>query len=380
LKSVRLKGAYMKRIIAQTRKELTQIFRDRLTVALALLLPLILLVLYGKAISFSVTNVPVIVQDFDSSPRSREYTESIATSLTFRVAAASDHTSAEQALAAEAARAIIVIPADFGRDIARGRRAEVQWVIDATDTNTANILRGNASAITDAFARKIGAGGADAPPAVKAEMRLWFNPGRDTDKYIGPGAIAVVLALFPPLLGALAMSREAEHKTILQVYVSSITAREYILGKTAAFFIVALAEWVLVVALGVWLFGLRFAGDPVPFLVGTLVYLFCNVAFGTMAGAAIPNQASTIQAVSTVCFMLSFLMSGFIFPLSNIPAGIRWVAYAVPARHFIEITRDAFLRGSSWAGVWQAIASLALLGSIFLFVAWVRMRRMQVEL
>jgi drug efflux transport system permease protein len=211
-------------------------------------------------------------------------------------------------------------------------------------------------------------------------MRLWFNPGRDTDKYIGPGVIAVVLALFPPLLASLAISRETEQKTILQVYVSSISAGEYILGKTLAFFIIALAEWVLVVGVGMVMFGLSFAGDPTPFLVGTVVYLFCVVAFGTMAGSAIPDQASTIQVVAMVCFMLSFLLSGFLFPLSNIPAGIRWVASFVPARYFIEITRDAFVRGGSWAAVWQAVLSLALLGSFFLLVAWKRMRRMQVEI
>lgn len=369
----------MKRIIAQARKELTQLFRDRLTIALALVLPLILLVLYGKAISFSVKGVSVVVQDFDSSPRSREYVETLANSLTFRVAPVPEGMTAEEALASEAARAVVIIPVGFGRDLARGQHTQVQWMIDATDTNTANILRGNAEAMNQAFSLKTGSGGLFRP-AVRAETRLWFNPGRDTDQYIGPGVIAVVLALFPPLLAALAMARETEQKTILQVYVSSISAHEFIMGKTLAFFVVALAEWVLVVALGMILFGLRFAGDPTPFLAGTVVYLFCNVAFGTMAGASIPDQASTIQVVALVCFMLSFLLSGFLFPLSNIPEGIRWVAYFVPARYFIEITRDAFLRGGSWAGVWQSEAALVLLGLVFLSLAWKHMRRMQVEL
>ncbi|HET9530048.1 MAG TPA: ABC transporter permease [Blastocatellia bacterium] len=370
----------MKRIIAQAQKELTQIFRDRLTVALALVLPLILLVLYGKAISFSVTNVPTVIEDYDNSPRSRSYVEAIAASLTFRIVSLPQGMTSEEALISERVRAAVIIPADFGRDRARGRAAEVQWLIDATDTNTANNLRGNAAALTEDFSRQTGAGGSAGKPAVRAETRLWFNPGRETDKYIGPGVIAVVLALFPPLLAALAMSRETEQKTILQVYVSSISAAEYILGKTLAYFLVAMAEWVLVAGLGMWLFGLRFSGDPTPFLAGTVLYLFCNVAFGTMAGSAIPDQASTIQVVAMVSFMLSFLLSGFLFPLSNIPSGIRWVASVVPARYFVEITRDAFVRGGSWSGVWQAEVALALLGLVFLFIAWMKMRRMQVEI
>jgi ABC-2 type transport system permease protein len=370
----------MKRIIAQARKELTQLFRDRLTVALALVLPLILLVLYGKAISFSVTNVAIFVEDYDRTARSRSYVEMLAASLTFRIVSLPEHMTTEEALASETVRAVVIIPTDFERNLARGRQTEVQWVIDATDTNTANILRGDATAITQAFVAQNSANSPAIEPAVKAEMRLWFNPGRETDKYIGPGDIAVVLALFPPLLAALALSRETEQKTILQVYVSSISAFEYLMGKTLAFFMIALAEWVLVVALGMVMFGLRFAGDPTPFLAGTLVYLFCNVAFGVMAGAAIPNQAATIQAVATVCFVFSFLTSGFMFPISNIPVGIRWVSNLVPARYFIEIARDAFLRGSSWAGVWHAHVALALLGSIFLLVAWKGMRKMQVEI
>ena len=368
----------MKRIIAQARKEMTQVFRDRLTVALALVLPLILLVLYGKSISFSVTNMPVAIEDNDQSPRSRDYIETVAASLTFRVAELPGGMTIEEALTNETVRAAIIIPAGFGRDLINGRNPEVQWQIDATDTNTATMLRGYAASLTSAFNQKIGAG-AGVEPAVKADPRLWFNPGRETDKYIGPGVIAVVLALFPPLLASLAMSRETEQKTILQVYVSSISATEYILGKALAFFTIAIGQWVLVVSSGMLLFGLGFAGDPTPFLVGTVLYLFCNVAFGVMAGSAIPDQASTIQVVAMVCFMLSFLMSGFLFPLSNIPAEIRWISRAVPARYFIEITRDAFVRGGSWPAVWQAVGSLGLLGFFFMFVAWIKMRRMQVE-
>src|SRR5262249_21092772 len=178
----------------------------------------------------------------------------------------------------------------------------------------------------------------------------------------------------------LAMSRESEQKTILQVYVSSISAHEYVLGKALAFFIISLAEWALVTIAGMALFGLRFIGSPMPYLVGTIIYLFCNVAFGVMAGAAISNQATAIQAISSLCFVLSFLISGFIFPLSNIPVGIRWISNIVPARYFIEISRDAFVRGAGWSAVWTAHLALALLGTIFLFVAWLKMRRMQVNI
>lgn len=366
----------MRKIIAQAQKELTQTFRDRLTLALAIILPLILLALYGKSISFTVTGVPILVQDFDQTPTSRNYVETIVASTTYRLVELKPNERPELALAKEQARAIVVIPTDFERSLKRGRAVELQWLIDGTDANTANILRGYASALTEAFMTEHGLNKASVP-AVKAEMRLFFNPGQETDKYIGPGVIAVVLALFPPLLAALAMSRETEQKTILQVYVSSISAQQYLLGKTLAFFIIAMLEWVLVLLVGMWMFGLHFVSAPTPFLVGTVVYLFCNVAFGVMIGAAIRDQATAIQAVATVCFLLSFLLSGFLFPISNIPGSIRWIAYFVPARYFIEITRDTFVREGSWATIAPATLALLALCIAYLTIAWGKMRKMQ---
>ncbi|HKX31561.1 MAG TPA: ABC transporter permease [Blastocatellia bacterium] len=369
----------MKRIIAQARKELTQTFRDRLTVLLALVLPLILLALLGTALSFSVKGLAVVVQDFDRTPLSRQYIDALNSSLTFRVVPGSADRSAREALASEQARAVIVIPQNFESDFRRGRPSEVQWLIDAVDANTANVLRGQATALTNAFLAQLNpASESAAQPAIKAEARMWYNPGGSSRKFIGPGAFGVALALFPPLLAALAMSREGEQKTILQVYVSSISAHEFLLGKIAAFFLIALAEWVLALIIAVPLFDLKMAGDPTPFLVGTVLYLFCNVCFGVMIGVSIPNQAAAIQAVAGVQFLLSFLLSGFIFPVSNIPAGIRWISAFVPARYFIEISRDSFVRGGGWPAVWPATIMLALIGSFFFFKAWRKMGKMQV--
>jgi drug efflux transport system permease protein len=370
----------MKRIMAQARKELTQIFRDRLTVALALVLPLILLALLGTALSFSVKGIAVVVQDFDQTPLSRRYIDAINASLTFRVAPLSLDQRPDEALMAERARVVVVIPENFERDFLRGQQAEAQWLIDAVDANTANNMRGQAAALTNAFAAQSGAADVSSgKPAIKAETRMWYNPGASSRKFIGPGAFAVVLALFPPLLAALAISREGEQKTILQVYVSSISAHEFLLGKAVAFFIIALAEWALAFLVAVPLFDLKIAGDPTPLLVGTVFYLFCNVSFGVMVGVSIPNQAAAIQAVAGVQFLLSFLLSGFIFPVSNIPAGIRWISTFVPARYFIELSRDAFVRGGGWPAVWDAPLMLALIGAFFFFKAWRKTRHMQIE-
>ena len=367
----------MKRIIAQARKELTQTARDTLTLVLALVLPLILLALMGSAISLEVKNITIVVQDMDKTPLSRRYVDAYRASLTFQIVELPETMQPDRALEMNMARGALVIPPDFERRIQRGMDAEIQWLIDGTDANTANIMRGQAVAVTQSFMAQ---NFPLAPkPPIKPQVRLWYNPGRESSKYIGPGMFAVGLALFPPLLAALAMSREGEQKTILQVYVSSITAHEFLLGKIVAYTLIALAEWALCLVLAIWLFGLWFAGDPTPFLVSTLIYLVCNVAFGTMIGARIPNQAAAIQAVQIVGFLLSFLLSGFIFPVSNIPAGLRWISYVVPARYYIEVVRDAFVRGGGWPGVWHVPLALTLIGLFCFMMAWVKMKDMQVE-
>ena len=363
----------MKRIIAQTRKELTQTFRDRLT----LVLPLIQMLLIGAAVSLSVKDLRVVVQDMDQTLHSRRYAEILRGSLTFRVVPLAADEQPERALDRSEAHAAVIIPEGFERDLRRGTGAEVQWLLDGADANTATNIRNHAHTITQAFNRQLGP--APARPAVVARERFWFNPGNDEDQFIGPGIFAVGLALFPPLLAALAVSREGEQKTILQVYVSSISAHEYLLGKILAFIIIAAAEWALTLLLAMVNFGLWFKGDPTPFLVSSFLFLFCSVAFGAMIGARIPDRAAAIQAIQNTGFLLSYLLSGFIFPVQNIPVYVRWVSYLIPARYYIEVTRDAFVRGGGWPAVWYVPVALVILSTVYFVSAWARMCRMQVE-
>ncbi len=367
----------MKRILAQVRKELTQLWRDRLTLALALVLPVVLLLLLSKATSLSVKDIPVVVQDLDKTPMSRRYLETVSASLSFKLGALPTNMSPERVLAQNQARAALIIPPQFERDLRRGQNVEVQWLIDGTDANTANVMRGKAAAVTQAFTAQIQP--ATIQPAIKPLIRYWFNPGREDLKYFGPGVLAFGLAMFPPLLAALALSREGELKTILQVYVSSITAFEYLLGKVIAYTLVAWAEWIAGMFVLFVIFGLSLAGDPTPLLVTTFFYLLCTTCFGTMIGAAIPNQAAAIQAAQLGGFLTSFLLSGYLFPVANIPQPLRFLSNLVPMRYYLEVIRDAFLRGGGWPAIWYAPIALCLLGAFFFWRAWSVMKEMQVK-
>jgi len=366
----------MRRILAQTRKELTQIIRDWRTLVLALVLPLILLVLNGSAISLTVNNLPIIVQDFDDSSSSRQLIDAFRASLTFHVVSFPVNKKPEEAFSSNTAYAALTIPAHFGKDVVRGMNAPVQLLVDASDANTAKLVAGYAAQIVRAYNEQVAV---TRLGPVEPAIRLWYNPDRSSKKFYGPGIFVLGISMFPPLLASLSMAKEGEQKTILQVYVSNISAHEFLLGKILAFMAVAIAECLLGLLLLFTYFGLRVAGDPTPFIVATVLYAFCVASFGTMIGAAIPHQAGAMQAVALGGFLLVFLLSGLLFPIENIPAGLRWISNIVWGRYYIEIVRDALLQGGGWPASWYKVILIGVLGATFYLLAWRTMRPMQVK-
>lgn len=367
----------MRRVLAQTRKELTQILRDPLALALALILPCILLFLMGTSIALKVEGLPIIVQDLDDSPASREFVAAFRNSLSFHIVSWPVDQRPERAFLQNHARAALIIPEHFGRDLSRGRNTPVQMLIDASDSNTATLISGDAAQITRAYNSLHGGAMQGAP--VQPVIRLWYNPGLSSKKFSGPGVFVLAISMFAPLLASLAMAKEGENHTILQVYVSSISAHEFLLGKILAFTLVGLAECVPLMILLYGYFGLSFAGDPTAFLVATILYCFCVAAFGTLVGSAIPSQAAAMQAVSLGGFLLVFLLSGLIFPIDNIPPQLRWISNFVWGKYYIYVVRDALLQGGGWSSVWSRVLVIALIGAVFYLLAWDSMRRMQVK-
>ena len=367
----------MRRVWAQVRKELTQILRDRLALALTLILPCILLFLMGTSIALKVGGLPIIVQDLDDSTASRDFTDAFRSSLSLHVVPWSSSEQPQLAFLQNRARAALIIPERFGRDVARNAKANVQLLIDASDSNTATLMSGDASQIVRAYNHRHARAGLGSP--VQSEIRLWYNPGLSSKKYAGPGVFVLAVSMFAPLLASLAMAKESENKTVLQVYVSSISALEFLLGKILAFTIVGVCECVPLMIMLFTYFGMGFAGDPTPFLVATLLYCFCVAAFGTLIGIAIPSQAAAMQAVALGGFLLVFLLSGLIFPIENIPAGLRWISDFIWGKYYIYVVRDGLLQGGGWPSTWSSVLVIGVIGVVFFTLAWSRMRRMQVK-
>jgi ABC-2 type transport system permease protein len=348
------------RILAQCQKELVQFQRDRLTLALAILLPLATLFIFGFAIRLEATDIPLLVQDYDRTPLSQRYVDQLLATHKFQTVAWPLEHPSEAAIATERAKAVVIIPPDLTRRLADQKSSPIQILIDGSDTNNARVIQNLIRATTQAFLRREGLLPEQGP--ITPRTRLWFNPGRKEALFIVPGTYAVVLWIFPSLLSAIAMVRETEKGTILQVYASSLTATDLLLGKAIAYLMVSLSMAAVVMGIGAIVFDIWLVGDPTPLIVGTLLYLGASVMFGLFLGARSRSQNAAVQGVSLFGFVTALLLSGFIYPLTNIPFPLSLIANVIPARYFMEVTRDAFVRGVGWSNVWFAVLMITLLG------------------
>jgi len=365
----------LRRVWVQCTKELVEFRRDGLTVALAFALPVAMLLIFGFAIRLQIKNIPVAVVDFDRSAFSRDFISRIDASQELVAIVEPLDRSPTALLDSGGVRAAVVIPPGTQRALAAGRAAPIQSLVDATDVVNAltikQILTETISFVGATYAP------ASAPPTVALHERIWFNPGDNEALFIVPGVYAVILAIFPTLLAAIVMVRDKERGTIVAAYASRLRASELIAGKCLALVGIGLAEALAIMVIGFAVWGVRFAGDPTPLLIGTPLMICCQVLLGLLVGAATNTVTSAIQAAGSINSLVSFLLSGFLYPVSTMPPVFRWFSYFVPARHYINVSRDAFVRGAGWPGVWSELLTLASIASMLALGAWLRMRRMQ---
>jgi ABC-2 type transport system permease protein len=364
----------MNRILAQCLKELNQFRRDRLTVALALILPLGMLLIYGYAIRLETKNIPLSIQDFDNSFLSRSYVERLYATNQF-VPAPTLNFAPTAAIDRGVAKAVVVIPPDFSRQIKSNKSVDVQVLVDGTDVNNARVIQNSIRATTNFFLQSNNF--QSSTQSITTKTRLWFNPGRKESLYIVPGIYGVIFWVFPSMLTAIAMVREKEQGTIIQVYASDLSASEWLLGKGLAYLLVALAETLVVMVVSVVLFQLRLQVEPIPLIVGTLTFLAASVSFGLLVGTRASNQTAAVQGTAIAGFLTAFLLSGFIYRLENIPFPLSLISNIIPARYYILITRDAFVRGTGWAGVWYVPLIVGLIGLVIFMAANRNLKRMQ---
>ena len=345
----------MNGILPILKKEFREIWRDPYTLGIALFLPLILLFLFAYSLNLDVKNIPLAVVDMDNSAESRAYVEAFVNTGKFNLIQYPEKPEdAERLLDQGKAQVVVLIPTGFAQTLLGGNTAAVQTLVDGTFPTSARVVQSYVNNINDVFTARLladhfadlGVGDSGLlTAAVTAVPRVRYNPAMKSANLIVPGLIGVLLMAFPPLLSALAIVREKESGSIQQIFVSPVRPSAFIIGKLIPYGLIAYIELLLVLLAAQFWFRTPLAGSLSLFLLASIPYVISTVAIGLLVSTITRTQLTAMLLALVLTFMPSFLFSGFLFPLFTMPAVLQVYSYLFPARYFIEITYDIFLKG-----------------------------------
>jgi drug efflux transport system permease protein len=371
------------RVPAIARKEFLHVLRDWRTLLIAFVLPAVLILLFGYAITFDIRDLKLAVADEDRSPASRELVERFTASKYFTlVASASDPEDLLAMLDAGEAQIALSIPKDFGSHIERWEGDTVQVLLDGSESNTATIAAGyveailaglNISRVRDVLSR-VGLR-SEAIPPVDMQIRVWFNPEMDSTWTIVPGLIAVIMVIIAALLTSLTVVREREFGSLEGLIATPARKHEIILGKMLPYLLLTLIDCVMVAMMGVVVFGVPFAGGLLLFAGTALVFAVAGLSIGLLASVLASSQLLANQIVVLSTVLPSVMLSGFMFPIKSMPQWVQAFTYAVPARYFVRICRDIMLKAQPAENLLRPTIFLVLFGTILLSFAVVRFKK-----
>jgi ABC-2 type transport system permease protein len=364
------------RTAAVARKEALHILRDPRSLIMALALPLLMLLLFGYALTLDVDRIPTLIQDRDRTSESRELIQRFAGSRYFQVLASDgEYRTIERMIDRNQCLLAVVIPADYSHNLLRGKEADIQFLFDGSDSNTASIALGYADAVIRGYAMELRQrefnrrGGGRLAPPVEARLRVWYNSELKSRNYIVPGLIAVILMIIAALLTSLTIAREWEMGSMEQLLSTPLRARELVLGKMGAYFVLGLVDVLTAIGLGVLVFGVPLRGNPVLVLATSCVFLIGALFWGILLSAVARSQLLAFQLGLLTSFLPAFLLSGFIFSIESMPLVIQAVTYIFPSRYFITAMKGMFLKGVGLGVLWLEVALLAAYATAIFLLA-----------
>ncbi len=360
----------LRRFAALLRKESFQIFRDPSSILIAFVLPLILLFLFGYAVSLDATRTKIGVVIEAATPPSRDLAASFAASRYFDVRIGRDRREFADDLVLGAVKGIVVIPANFAADQRkRGDPSQIQVIVDGADPNTASFVQNYADGVLLSWASLNAATTGAARRSINVEQRFRFNPELTSRNFLLPGSIAIVMTLVGTLLTALVIAREWERGTMEAIMATPVTAGELLAGKILPYFLLALTSMTLCVLIAVWVFGVPFRGSIGALYALSAAFLCPALGQGLLISAVTKNQFLASQVALLSAFLPSFLLSGFLFEIDSMPRVIQWITVIVPARYLIPSLQTVFLAGDIWPLFLRDIAVMLLEGAILLGLA-----------
>ncbi len=369
------------RLLSVALKELIQLRRDRLTLAMMAVLPVVQLLLFGYAINTDVRHTPTVVLDDDRSARSRSFVRAMeATGFYDRVGDVRDHDELARALRSGRARVGVVLPASFSADVARGRTAHVQLVVDGSDPQTVASASNTAAGLAAAWGPRLAVerlasqGMRAPPPAVSLEPLTLYNPDLRTATFIVPGLVGVILTMTMVMLTAMAITRERERGTLEQLIVSPVRPIELVAGKILPYILIGYVQMSLILAVGHLVFRVPVVGSIGLLYALAALFIAANLALGLTFSTVAQTQQQAMQM--SFFFMLpNILLSGFMFPWEAMPRPVQILSQGLPLTHFLRVVRGITLKGATWPEVRVEVVWLAGILAWFTLVASLRFRK-----
>jgi ABC-2 type transport system permease protein len=364
------------RIRAMARKEFIHIFRDPRSLGMGIAIPMIMLILFGYALTLDVDQVPLMIWDQNRSQASREYINQFLGSRYFVLQGyAATYQEMETAVDSRRALAAMVIPSDFAGRLAAGKGTKVQWIVDGSDSNTATIATGYAEVISAAFSQHVllqnfqkKAGILVASP-IEFRPRVWFNADLESRNYIIPGLIAVIMMVIAALLTSLTVAKEWEQGTMEQLISTPVKPPELILGKLTPYFLIGLLDVLLAVLMGEFLFHVPLRGQVALIFVQAAIFLMGTLSLGLLISILTRNQLLASQLAMVATFLPAFLLSGFAYPIRSMPVVLQWITYIIPAKYFVILLKGIYLKGVGPRVLYGEGLFLALFGLLMFLLA-----------
>lgn len=371
------RSSALRRVVAIARKEALHVQRDPRSMYLALGMPIVLLLLFGYGVSFDMEHLPVVLVDEDRTAPSRALAEQVFASGELRLAGtASSGDEAQRIFARREAHAVLILPQGLGEAVARGEPVEVQLLVDGVEANSAAQLQGKVEASLRAAALALG-GSSAMRIAMPADVRLstWFNPEERSQLYLVPGLAAYILAIVAVLLTALTVSREWERSSIQQLFVTPVRTHEIMIGKLVPYFLLGIVAEMTVFVVGAWVFDVPLRGDPLALASASMLFLLGMLGQGMLISIVARNQMVATQVATLTSMLPSMLLSGFVFPIENMPLPLQVISNVVPARYFIHALRGVLLRGNGFEEVGFDLLMLAAFATVMLVLGTARFKR-----
>lgn len=362
----------MHRIIAIAKKESKHAWRDKRMLSIFILFPLFLLVLFGYAVDFDVKNIKLAILDKDNSSESRAFINSFINSNTFQLTDyIQNDNEIKPLLDNKKAQVVMVIPPKMAYRLENKEEVKIQFLVDGVDGNTASIISGYVSAATRNYSQKLTdevllRKGIHFNQPVEMQPRFWFNPDLKSTRFLIPGLIAMILIIVAVISTALSIVREKERNTIEQIYISPTTSIEMIIGKTIPYIVISFILALLILTAGYFLFDISVKGSYILLFVSLLVFIISAISLGIFISSLADSQQVAFQVAVFASMLPSVILSGFIFPIENMPFLVQLLTNITPVKFFLVILRAILLKGVGFEAFWDQFLYLILFIFIFL--------------